>query len=652
MAKRLAIEWDARELRVVAGVVRGNRVTITNVASTPIESTDPKALGETLKRLLSESGLEKSVAGIALGRGKAELRELKLPPVPDAELPDVVRFQAIRSFAAAGEKSAIDFIPTRRESDGIRVLAAAVTPDEIKRCALVAVPSQTAVERLVLRPLAAAALFQHNDQATDRETVLIDLLAEDADIVVLRDGLPVFVRSIKLPEEVAVRVRTLSGEIRRSIMACQDVGSEPVGQRRVVMWGRAAVHKAEVDGLSEALGTTVETLDPFSLVEVDAKLRENMPEHTGRLAPLIGLLDCDARNSTGLIDFLNPRRPPDPPSPTGRYLVIGAAAAALVGTIFFFGWKRTSTLDADIAAQQLALNNLESAVKDADAAIARTEKVETFLDGNVFWLDELRRAAEKMPSSDKAIVDSITAEPRTGGGGQLTFSGGVTSSSIVGELEESLRDENRIVIGKGTGLVANKAPYNWTFTETVIIPPELVRETRDLPATPPEGEPESVSESDAASGTEAASEPEVEVVPEASDDVEPPPATDQASPAQPPSDAAGASVPKTAAPADTDASPSDVTAPAASGPVADPSTASPSASGESTTAPGSAAATTEPGDAAPIESDPPAADGDAPAVDSPVESEGQINANDIVDQTESTAQPETPVSAAAAENRE
>ena len=160
MAKRLAIEWDASELRVVAGLVRGDRVTITDVATIAIDSSEPQALGETLKRLLAQSGLEKLAGGVALGRGKAELRKLKLPPVPEAELPDMVRFQAIRSFATAGDKSAIDFIPTRRDADGIRVVAASVTPEELKKCALVAVPSQMSVDRLVLRPLAAAALFR------------------------------------------------------------------------------------------------------------------------------------------------------------------------------------------------------------------------------------------------------------------------------------------------------------------------------------------------------------------------------------------------------------------------------------------------------------------------------------------------------------
>ena len=107
--------------------------------------------------------------------------------------------------------------------------------------------------------------------------MLIDLLADDADIVVIRDGVTVFVRSIRLPEEISVPVRTLSGEIRRSVMASQDSGTDTNCQRRIILWGRADVHHEEVNGLSESLNTEVDTLDPFSLVDVDANLRDRCP---------------------------------------------------------------------------------------------------------------------------------------------------------------------------------------------------------------------------------------------------------------------------------------------------------------------------------------------------------------------------------------
>ncbi|WP_164103091.1 hypothetical protein [Candidatus Laterigemmans baculatus] len=533
MAKRLAVEWDARELRIVAGTVRGDTVTISDVASTPLETSDPAALGEKLRELLAQHGLEKLSAAIALGRGKAELRELKLPPVPEEELPEMVRFQAVRSFAAAGERAVIDFLPTRRDEEGNRVIAAAVAPEELKNCAVVGAPSQLAVEHIVLGPLAAAALYRRSGRELSGETVLVDLLADDADIVILRDGSPVFVRSIRLADDPQVRVRTLSGEIRRSLMACQEgqgartgqsagagqvagagqgtrtdqVVSEGTGEatRRIVLWGRADVHREEVSGLSSSLGTPVETLDPFSLVSLASSLSGRLPEHVGRLAPLVGLLDAEARGGGELIDFLNPRRAPEPVSHRGRQIAFAAAAAGLLGLVLFFGWSRMKALDDEIASQEAALAALANDEEAADEAMARTAKVDAFLDGDVFWLDELRRVATKMPPSENAIAESFSARVGRNGGGTLVITGGVTDSETISRFEAALRDSSHRVVGKGLGQVSESAPYLWEFSETIEIDPESVRTARQAAAAKSaSNEP---TETEAASNEPAENEP-------------------------------------------------------------------------------------------------------------------------------------------------
>lgn len=483
MPKRLAIEWDTRELRVVAASVRPGRTTVTDILSATLESNEPEVLGETLRKLLAEAGLEKLPTSVALGRGKAELRELKFPAVPAEELPEMVRFEAMRSFAQAGERSAIDFLPTARDKESVRVVAAAVGPDALKNTAMVAVPSQLAVEHLVLRPLAAASLYKQSSQPTDGEVVLVDLLADDADIVVLRDGIPIFLRSIRLPENQATRVRSLAGEIRRSLMACQsEQASEASAEaaRRIVLWGRQDVHADDVSGLGEALNTQIETLDPFSLVEVDGSLRKQMPEHVGRLAPLVGMLQAEASTDAELIDFLNPRRPPEPASNRSTWMIAAVAAAVMVLLGGYFVWNKLSGLDNEIAALESRNSELDADMEKADAAIAATAELDKFLDGNVIWLAELRRVAEQLPPPEEAILRNVSGDALPTGGGRLTISGRVSEPSTVAKLEDQLRDDTHKVMGAGTQEAANaEPPYLWTFTEVISIPQTYVRELRD-----------------------------------------------------------------------------------------------------------------------------------------------------------------------------
>jgi hypothetical protein len=132
-------------------------------------------------------------------------------------------------------------------------------------------------------------------------------------------------------------------------------------------------------------------------------------------------------------------------------------------------------------------------------AIARTAQVDQFLDGNVFWLEEFRRTAEKMPPSDKAIIESVRGKLDSRmGGGLLTFSGGVTSPAAASEMEQSLRDSQHVVLAPGSGqLPDDKAPYNWSFSANVVINPEYVRESREFefePTLPEEMPPKDVLE--------------------------------------------------------------------------------------------------------------------------------------------------------------
>lgn len=474
MAKKIAVDWDEHELRIVAGRTSPGGVTITDAWAIPIEGNDPEAVTRTLRDELAARGHGKQATLLAIGRGKAELRQLKLPPIPDEELPEIVRFQATRDFATAGDRAITDFVPSRRTDEGVEVVAAALDPNQLDLLRNITTAAGLEVQRVALRPLSAAALFAAK-QPTEGEVVLIDLLANDADIVVLRDGQARFVRSVRLPGDAANRPSLLAGEVRRSLMACRDSKDSQEVKRRLLIWGRAEVHGEDVRVLAERTGDHVETLDPLSLVDVERKLMQEAPEHIGRFAPLIGLLHIDEVGSELMIDFLNPRKPPEPKNDRLRYAVFGSLAAAAVLLIGYLVWNNLSTRDAQIAELQAQLNGMAETVKASDEQVAKVDKVDEFLAGNVIWLDEIRRVATEMPPSDQAILTSLSAMvPPRAGGGQLTLAGAVTSPDVIDSLEASLRDDQHRVVGEGATAARSDGPYDWGFRETVIIEPEAV----------------------------------------------------------------------------------------------------------------------------------------------------------------------------------
>jgi Tfp pilus assembly PilM family ATPase len=472
MVRKLAIDWDERELRLVAAQCSGSNVKITDARVIPIEDN----VLETLKAALDGRGMENTETLVAIGRGQAELRELQLPPVPEDELPDMVRFQAGKSFATAGDNANVDYLVTNRSDSGVEMIAAALGDQELASIRSICESGSLVPKRISIRPLSAAALYLlKQERSSGNDTVLIDLLSDEAEIVVARGGRVIFVRTVRMPSAEAARGRALAGELKRSLVACGSSGT----LERVVLWGRAAVHSQDVEMLVEATDSKVEVLDPFSLVDVDRNTKANMPEHVGRLAPLVGLLVADEAGADRLLDFLNPRKRVEQVINPYRKYVIAGVPVAVAALVAFLIYRQLGALDAQIELLKTTNNQKEKGVKAADVSIARTEMVDKYLDGDVNWLNEIRRLAVKVPESDKLIVRSLYAVSDTrNGGGSITVEGSVTKPSVIEEFEGAVRDDFRSVQGDGTGEVKSADPYRWSFTETIKVAPNYVRDQR------------------------------------------------------------------------------------------------------------------------------------------------------------------------------
>ena len=474
MPKKIALDYDESELRIVVANCNGSRVNVTAASVIAIGQDD--SVSEKLRKYVTSGNLQKTETLVAIGRGKAELRELQLPPVPEDDLPDMVRFQAIRSFASATDRALVDFLVTKRASEGNTLIAAAVAPTELDQVRELCNTSELITKRVALRPLTAASLYLSGKQAKPI-CVMIDLLNDDAEIVIARDGNVIFVRTVRLPSDEQHRSNAIASELKRTMIACGETSTPD----QIVVWGTEAVHAADLAAIQETIDCDdVRAVNPFDLVSVQIKSDE-LPEHLGRLAPLVGLLASDEAAPETLIDFLNPRRRPEQEPDRIRRLLMIAGPIAAIFLIGFFVYRQFSNWDQKIASATEQVNQLLPQAETADKSIARTEQIDKFLDSDVNWLDELRRVAEKIPPSEELIVKGISANAETRlGGGNLVISGAVTQSNVIDSMEESLRDETHRVVGKGFQEQKGSDAYRLTFTETIAIDGSTVRNTRYL----------------------------------------------------------------------------------------------------------------------------------------------------------------------------
>src|SRR4051812_21433286 len=354
MSRLIALEWDAKEARVAIGRTRGGGgVAIDQAFAVALPqreegSTVEPAVGTAIAKALVDHGAARSEAIVAVGRANIELRFLSTPPVPEEELPDVVRFQAVRQFTTLGDDWPLDFVPLGPNADGgMNVLAATIAPDLLKQIQKDCTAAGVTVSKLVLRPFAAAAIIKGtSDDGKCR--MIVDLLREEADLTVLIGSQVIFPRTVRLPAvEGEVLARALLAEGRRTMIAAQN----QLGGRRVeevVIFGDGQHHASLKQLLEKELTLTVRLVDPFEHVEwADAKAKK--PEYPGTFAPLIGLMLDEAAGTAPTIDFLHVRKKPPPPNRRRRYLSIAAAIAAVL--LLGFGviqWQLWS-LDSEIA---------------------------------------------------------------------------------------------------------------------------------------------------------------------------------------------------------------------------------------------------------------------------------------------------------------
>jgi len=215
------------------------------------------------------------------------------------------------------------------------------------------------------------------------------------------------------------------------------------------------------------------------LVDVDRKTSKSLPEHTGRLAPLVGLLAADENSPDRLVDFLQPRKRPEPKSNRARTAALIGVPVAAVLLLGFLIYRQFAAMDQQIELLQTTVNDdLQPRVEVAEASIGEVAEVDKFLDGDVNWLAEMQRLATKMPPAETLLVREIRGTTSTNGGGSLTVYGSVTDSSVIEEFENNVRDDVHSVMGKGATFQAGQDLYQYTFSEEVVIPPTFVQAQR------------------------------------------------------------------------------------------------------------------------------------------------------------------------------
>lgn len=462
MSKFISIECDSHEVRLAVGSTGLTGVSIEKVLSGPLsieEVTQPWGTPQAvaaLKELLQQAGIKTGSVIACVSRNDIELRAITLPMVDTNELPDMVRFAAPRYFASVNDSWPLDFITMPSHLEGsIDCIVGAINPALIQKIDATVTEAGLTLKHMVLRPMAAAAGAIAKHPEWNNATVLfIDLLNDEADVVVTERGKSVFMRSFyaAIDTEDSFSVKTLAGEVKRTIMSA--VSQRPgLKVDQVVVWTKDSLAPF-AQALSQAVELPVKMLDPFSMAERAEISVAATTQTVGRFAPVMGALQFP-NASDRLIDFANPRKKVEQKKPIASYILGGAAAVGLLGASWWWYSSSHASLDQEIKLLKEQIAGEGPILKTSVKHLSDWKKLETFLAGDVLWVDELERLSQNAKDSDTIYFGGTTfaLEPRTNSPTVVTkfFT---KEQDLVPEIQGSYRDEKHNV--QGTGLAQSQ----------------------------------------------------------------------------------------------------------------------------------------------------------------------------------------------------
>jgi hypothetical protein len=476
MARILAIDWDRKEARCVLASTAGAKLRVHLAGTVPLidiaegGSTSQPDISGSLRAGLTDQRLTGLKTIVGLDRASMEVLNFTVPPAKDIELPELVINQAIRDSQAYTDDASLDFCPlSHNPAEPREIFAAVLSAERRKSIEAACVGAGLKPARIVTRPFAAASYLLKNAPPAEISCMLVNLLAEEADVVVLVDGRVVFVRTVRIPQglEPDVLSQRLSTELYRTVLVAQQGSAVSMPIERAYFFAGANEYVDLIERLQNTLGFPVTTIDPFDFVDTSGL---QMPGEPGQFASLLGMIADEVRN-THAIDFLHPRKPRPRPDPRRRMAMVAALVATVLAVGGYQYWEKLAAMDE-------VNQNLKAERKEIDESLKQfapdrdlVETLEDWRANEIVWLDELRDLSRRLPASRDLLVHRLAFSSGRGGGGIVDLQGVARDASVISSIDQTMRDDYHQLNIKRVGDQPQAGEYPWTFERTMTVAP-------------------------------------------------------------------------------------------------------------------------------------------------------------------------------------
>ena len=467
----VALSWDQDQLNALVASVNRDELKLIDAVTIDLDGTESgREMGAKLAEHLQTIKVSSYKLLVGVPRSQVELCEMKLPPSSPIELPEMVRNEVMRQVSDLPEDALIDYMATDPAESVVQVEAAALRPETNEFIQEIAEGLDNKPSQIVLRPLAVASLFDRLTGEDHSKSLLLNWVDPDADLSILENGQVQFSRSVRLSTSSHSndRIEQLLDEVRRTLAVAPVDANDESDVQHVYMFGDANRMQRIVERLAEQLKLPVSLLDP--LVGIQLSRNVDLIE-VYRYTALIGILR-DFAESSPPIDFVNPKRPPEPPRYGRKIAIYGTVAAVALWLIV---WQLGSELTLAQSEYDDVASELERQTQLLEKFSSRSgtvDAIERWQNEEINWLAELQELSERFPDASKAVVQRMSMSDSNNGIGVISMSVRVNDAAQIAGLESQLRDEFHEVVSRRISQAAEGSQFPFQFEAMVTVKPK------------------------------------------------------------------------------------------------------------------------------------------------------------------------------------
>lgn len=484
MARFLAIDWDETECRYAAATLHNEKVVLREVGIVPIEeeedgveSSPLVTLSMAVHHFCKEEKIGSCPLLISLGRNDVEWLPQKLPPSKESEIPLLLKNQVLREIPGSIEADPVDYLILETSPEGHRILTLTISQTFQKTLTRTFRSLGYPPQRIGFRAANAAELVLQNAALLDGEPseprLIVNLVGNDADLIIVTEGRITAIRSFRLPLEH--QQKNLAEEIERTLTIGWEE-TEPVTIKRVILFGNET--ETKLAGYLTQNGLDVQFLNPFTLPNVSAPKISALKSGSEpeKFASLIGSLLVQSQKNKPVIDFLHPKEAPKPPNYT-RPALLTLILLAIVGVgLYFWNQGVIRSMEKQLADIKEEHKKVAGKIQELQPSYQTLWYTLDWELRNVLWLNVLKDLSTILPGNTDLVVDQMTFTtgavnnvPRSTGSIMLT--GMVRDTSVLIKLQNDLNSSGRYYMlypaPTPNPASGGSGGYPWLFRTTI-----------------------------------------------------------------------------------------------------------------------------------------------------------------------------------------